>query len=67
MDFEFFQKVADAKRTFILRYYNKDMTGNDEMPFLQFECSKDDQYFIITHLIERQLPFKWRSFFEKAL
>jgi hypothetical protein len=37
------------------------------MPHILFECSKDDQFFVLTHLIERQLPLKWQKFFEEAL
>ena len=66
MDFEFIQRLQQPKRSFILRKYNKLLT-NQEMPYLQIECTKDEQYFILTHLIERQLPMKWQAFFEKAL
>lgn len=56
MDFEFIQMLQEPRRTFILRVYNKDMTAKDEMPAIQIECSKDDQFFTLTHLIDRQLP-----------
>lgn len=42
MDFEFIQKLQEPKRAFILRVYNKEMTAKDEMPAIQFECSKDE-------------------------
>lgn len=51
-DFEFIQKLQSPKRSFILQIYNKNMT-KDEMPYLQIECSKDEQFFILNHLIER--------------
>jgi hypothetical protein len=45
--------------------YNKQMT-NQEMPFLTITCSKEQPFFILTHLLERQMPQTWREFFEKS-
>ena len=67
MDFEFIQKLVEPKRSFILQVYNKEMTANDQMPAIQVECSKDEQFFVMTHIIDRQLPDKWRHFFETSL
>lgn len=53
MDFEFIQKLQEPKRTFKLQIYNKLMNLKDVMPSIQIECTKDDQFFIMTHLIER--------------
>ena len=38
-----------------------------DMPFITMECSNHEQFFIINHLIEKQLPLKWQSFFEREL
>lgn len=59
MDFEFIQKLQEPKRAFKLQIYNKLLNIKGEMPFIQVECSKDDQFFVMTHLIERQLNIKW--------
>ena len=37
------------------------------MPYLHFQCSSEEQFFIMTHLIERQLPVRWQAFFEMEL
>ena len=67
MDFEFIQKVKDQKRTFVMKIYNKEMTVKDVTDMLTFECTNAEQFFVMTHLVERQLPAKWQGFFEKAL
>ena len=65
-DFEFMQKLQ-APRQFIMRAYNKTNNPNMESPAIQFQCSSDSQYFVMTHLIEKYLPTFWRTFFEKSL
>ena len=53
MDFEFIQKLQEPKRTFKIQVYNKEMTANDQMPAIEVECSKDEQFFVMTHIIDR--------------
>jgi hypothetical protein len=52
MDFEFIQKLKESKNAFILKCYNKQMADGD-MVELKFQTSTDEQFFIMTHLLER--------------
>ena len=36
-----------------------------EMPFIVVELSKQQDYFVTHHMIEKQLPTGWQFFFEK--
>lgn len=50
-----------------MRTYNKSGNPNADSPAIQFHCSNDSQFFIMTHLMDKYLPIFWRLFFEKQL
>ena len=67
MDFEFLEKRPQPRYSFIMKIYNKENTTSEQMPYLYFQCTSKEQFFAMTHILERQLPARWQAFFEDKL